>query len=151
MAQDYILRMIEQAARMLEVILAERLAGHDKEASQKIEHACVQEIGLPFSLVRLSSPETLSNLMQQSGNGYVRSVLLAELLIQESEINDATGDRAGKIRGQLQAFCLLGESIDVLSPEEQAVYRPKLDKLAGQLREAGSDSYLMNKLREFGY
>jgi hypothetical protein len=151
MAQDYLLRVIEEAARMLQVIIAQRLAGQDKGAGGEIAHVCVLEIGLPFSLVKQSSPEALSDLMQQSGNPYFRSVLLAELLIQESEINRAAGDLAGTIRAQLQAFCLLGESIGVLSAEDQSAYRGKLNMLAEQLRTVGDNPYIEQRLRTFGY
>jgi hypothetical protein len=145
------LEMIRRAEELAESIRIHRDAGSNREPAADIAQACLQETGLPFPIVQRSSPEALSDLLRQGSNFYERAAILAELLILESELNEAAGDVGGKIRGQLQAFCLMGESLSVFKPEEQPIYREKMDRLAAQLRDAGDDPYLKQKLRQFGY
>jgi hypothetical protein len=149
MPEDYLMRMIEQTTQMLLSILAAKKAGRNDDAASEIETACSQRIGLPLALVKRSSPEALSDLMQRGGGRYVRGVLLAELLLQDAELCELAGKTADAIRSQLQAFCLLAESIDVLSPEDHIVYRAKLDALAQKLDEASCDPYLREKLSNY--
>jgi len=149
MAQDYFMRMLEESSRMLEAVLIQRKAGRNYDAVHELERACELRIGLPLSVVKGSSPEALSELMQRSGDRYTLSVLLAELLLQDAELNKLAGRSADAIRSQLQAFCLLGESIDVLSPVDQAAYRPKLEALAHELGAISNDPYLEEKLRKY--
>lgn len=73
--------------------------------------------------------------------------MLAELLLHEAAISEASGEDA--VLGRLQAFCLLADAIDTLALEDQAVYRPKLDELAAQLRDFSSHPYLKAKLAEY--
>jgi hypothetical protein len=146
---DYLLRVIEQTSLMLASIVLKRSAGRNDDARQDIERACANRVGLPFSLVRRSSPEALSQMIHAGGSPHLRSVLLAELLMQEAEINQVTGDSVEAVRARVQAFCLLAESIGVLSPEEQAVYRRKLDELARELSPLGDDPYLRGKLDNY--
>ena len=72
--------------------------------------------------------------------------MLAELLLQCAEINEEEGKLQEAVVSQLQAFCLLAESFDVLSPEEKAIYRPKLDTLAKKLSAYKDDPYIQQKL-----
>jgi hypothetical protein len=145
------LEMMRRAEELAEWIRNQREAGRDKGPADDLAQACLQETGMPFSIVQRSSPEVLSNLLHQGLNFYGRAAILAELLVLESEFNETAGDLAGAIRARLQAFCLLGESLGALSPDEQAIYRRKLDLLAGQLRNVSGDPYLDEKLRQFGY
>jgi hypothetical protein len=145
------LEMIRRAEELAEWIRIQRDAGRSKGPSDDIAQMCLQETGLPFPNVQRSSPEALSDLLHQGANFYGRAAILAELLILESEFNEENGDASGAIRARLQAFCLLGESLGALAPEEQAIYREKMDLLAGQLRDASHDPYLAQKLGHFGY
>jgi hypothetical protein len=136
MSQDYILRLIEQVARMLASVLALRKARRDAEAAKEIEAVCLQSVGLPFDLVKRSSPETLLELLASGGGTqHIRAVMLAELLVQDAELNDASGKGLEAAISRAQAHSLLAHSIDSLSPDEQAIYRPKLDALAGGRRD----------------
>ena len=50
------------------------------------------------------------------------------------------------IVSRLQAFRLLVDSIELLGPEEQTVYRKKLDVLAADLELTCDDPYLRSKI-----
>lgn len=151
MAQDYIMRLVEQIGRMLSAILAHQKAGRDQEAALEIEATCLQTTGLPFDLVQRSSPEALWDLLSQSGAArYTRAIMLAELLLQDAILCKKNGRPAEALRSQLQAFCLLADSPPVLSPDEAALYRPKVDALAAELASASSDPYLQGKLAAYG-
>jgi hypothetical protein len=67
MAQDYILRLIEQVALMLAEILRLRKAGRNAEAVERIAVICLQTIGLAFDLMKRSSPETILQLLERGG------------------------------------------------------------------------------------
>ncbi|MBI5687208.1 MAG: hypothetical protein HZC54_19215 [Verrucomicrobia bacterium] len=150
MAQDYIMRLVEQIGRMLAAIIAHRKAGRDAEAALEIEANCRQAIGLPLEIVRRSSPEALWELLQQGGGlRYPRAVMLAELLLQDAELSKSANRPADTICSQLQAFCLLTESIGVLSHDEAAFYRPRLEALANELEASSSDPYLQQKLHAY--
>ena len=125
MAQDYILRLIEQVAQMLAEISRLRTA----EKPERIGAICEREIGLPLSLVKHSSPDTILQLLESGGaTRHIRAVILAELLLQDAELSEATGKSQEAIVSLAQAKGLLARNIDNLSPDEQAVYRPKLER-----------------------
>jgi hypothetical protein len=131
MAQDYILRLIEQVALMLAEISRLRHA----ERPERISAISLREVGLPLDLVKHSSPETIFQLLETGGGTqYVRAVLLAELLLQDAELSDAAGKNREAMISRAQAQALLAHSIDNLSPDEQAAYRPKLEALTVDLR-----------------
>ena len=130
MAQDYILRLIEQVAQMLAVILGLRKAGRTAEAAEQISVLCEQTTGLPFDLVKHSSPETILALLETGGGTHhTRAIMLAELLLQDAELNELAGKNREAAISRAQALVLLERNIDVLSSEEKAVYRPKLEGL----------------------
>jgi hypothetical protein len=151
--RDYIMRLIEQAAQMLAAIIAYRRAGRVAEAALEIETKCRQTVGLPLDMVRRSSPESLWELLGQGGGlRYPRAVMLAELLLQEAELARGANRATDMIRNQLQAFCLLHECIPVLSYDEAAVYRPRLEALARELEgssSGGETGYIQQKLRAY--
>jgi hypothetical protein len=145
------LEMMRRSEELAQMIRAQREAGRSKGPADDIAEACLQETGLPFSIVRQSSPEILSALLHEGSNFYGRALILADLLLLESEFNEEEGDRAGMVRAQLQAFCLFGESLAALATNEQAAFRQKMKLLAERLRDAGDDPYLKRKLTQFGY
>ena len=152
MAQDYLLRLIEQAAQMLAAIIAHRKAGRVTEAALEIEAKCSQTVGLPLETVRRLSPEALWEILGQGGGlRYPRGVLLAELLLQDAELARTTNRAADTIRDQVQAFCLLAECVPVLAQDEAAIYRPRLEALGRELEESpfGSEGYVQEKLRAY--
>jgi hypothetical protein len=139
MAQDYILRLIEQVSQMIAEILALRKADRISDAATQIETLCQQNIGLPLDLVKRSSPETILQLLESGGGTqHIRTVMLAELLLKDAEVNDAAGKNREATISRAQAHALLAPSIDNLSPEEQAVYRPKLEALNARMMNLSS-------------
>jgi hypothetical protein len=134
-ATDYILRLVDQMTRMLAEILLLRKQGRAGEAIDRLEAICLESVGLPLDLARRSSPETILQLLESGGaKKYMRAVMLAELLLQDAELNEEKGEsREGFIR-RAQARALLAASIDHLSPEDQASYRPKLEALNEEFR-----------------
>ena len=64
---------------------------------------------------------------------YSRAVLLAELLLQDAAASEANGQDSQAIVSRSQAQALLAHAIDALSPEEQAIYWPKLGELTAAL------------------
>jgi hypothetical protein len=134
MPRDYFLRLIDQVAQMLVEILALRRVGRNKEALELVAATCQQTVGLPLDLVKRSSPETILQLLESGGaTQHVRAVMLAELLLQDAELSDTAGKSREAIIGRAQAQALLAHSIDHLSPDEQAMYRPKLETLNAQM------------------
>ena len=134
MAQDYILRLIEQVALMLAEI--SRMKG--AERPERISAICQREIGLPLDLVKHSSPKAILQLLESGGGTqHVRAVLLAELLLQDAALSESKDKHREAAISRVQAQALLAHSINNLSPEEQAIYRPKLEALIVDLRRGG--------------
>ncbi len=134
MAQDYILRLIEQVSLML----AELSRMRQGEKPERISAICLREVGLPLDLVKHSSPETIFQLLESGGGTqYVRAVLLAELLLHDADVSKAAGKTRAAMISRVQAQALLAHSIDELSPEEKALYRTKLEALTVDLKRGG--------------
>ncbi len=150
MPEDYLLRLARQMGQMLAALLGHREKGRQEEAEQEIERICLESVGLSWRTVRQSSPEALLEHLQSAGAlRHFRAVLLAELLIQDAELRELEGQISGAIRSRLQAFCLISDVLDMLSVEDLAVYRPKLDELARQLEPASGHPYLQEKLKAY--
>lgn len=133
MAEDYILRLIEQVSLMLAEL--SRLKAGEKPA--RISAFCLRETGLPLDFVKHSSPEAILQLLETGGGTqYARAVLLAELLLQDADVSDAAGKNREATTSRAQAEALLAHSMDQLSPDEQAIYRPKLEALTLDLKRA---------------
>jgi hypothetical protein len=130
MPQDYFLRLIEQIAQMLAAIVASRKAGRNGEAVEQIAAACQNNIGIPLEIVRRSSPETLLQLLEPGGAlRHVRAVMLAELLMQDSEIREDEGRSREALIARAQAHALLSDVLPHLPPKEQFIYRKKMEVL----------------------
>jgi hypothetical protein len=145
MPTDFLLRLLEWT-RLLELISVKREAGGYPGAIEEIEKACLQVLGLSFNLIKHYSPEALVGLMQQSTDASQKSIFLAELLIEYAKINAAEGKTADAIGSNLQAYCLLWESIGILSPEKEAPYRSKLNILAKKLSVFKENPYIQERL-----
>jgi hypothetical protein len=132
MPEDYLLRLIEQVSLML----AELSRSKTGERPARISALCLRETGLPLDFVKHSSPEAILQLLESGGGTqYARAVLLAELLLQDADVNDAAGKSREATISRAQAQALLDHSVDNLSPEEQASYRPKLEALTAALKQ----------------
>jgi hypothetical protein len=150
MPQDYIMRLIEQIAALVASIVAKERAGLHSEASADLDEKTQQTIGMGIRDVRRLSPEALSRLLQSSGGlRYGRAVMLAELLLHDAVISEATGQDSDALLDYLHAFCLLSDSVDTLSEDDQAVYRPKLEALVTHLRSLPAHPYVAEKLFEY--
>jgi hypothetical protein len=96
---------------------------------------------LPLDFVKHSSPETILQLLESGGGTqYARAVLLAELLLQDADVSDVAGKNREAAISRAQAQALLDHSVDNLSPEEQAIYRPKLEALTAALKHVDLQS-----------
>src|SRR5438552_3197180 len=130
MPQDYFLRMIEQIAQMLAAILALREAWRNSEAIEQIAGACQDHVGIPIEIVRRSSPETLLQLLESgSALRYVRAVILAELLMQDSAVQEEHGKLREALIARAQAYALVSDALPHLPPTEQSIYRKKMELL----------------------
>jgi hypothetical protein len=146
--QDYFLRLIDQVAIMLAQIMGKKAAGDDAGAKAELEAQCRQTIGLGVLEVQQMPPETLAQrLKTAAGLREARSILLAELLLKDAEMN-AEDERRAAV-DYLHAFCLIADAINSLGPDDQRVYRPKLQLLIDCLRPLQSDPYVATKLREY--
>lgn len=144
------MRMIEQVSPMLAAIISPRRAGRPEVAVRELEALCLQTVGLPMTTVRRSPPEALmENLAQSGGARYARAVLLAELLLQDAGLNQAANRPAEALFSQLQAFCLLAQSMDALTRAEAAQYQPRLEALATELEAVSDDPYLQDKIHAY--
>ena len=147
MPEDYIMRLIQQVAAMLAAIIAKRGDGKPAEARQDLDTTCLQTLGLPLAILKRYTPEALTRQLEQSGaNRYARSIILAELLIQDAELLSENGDEQGALASYLHSFCLLFDSFSFLSTDEQAFYRPKLEMLAAKLEHLPPNPYVTDKL-----
>ena len=138
MAQDYLLRMIQQVAAMLAGILAKRQAGDLAGAEDELQEKSLQYVGLPLVVVKHAAPEAILELLGTGGAlRHSRGVLLAELLIQDAALAEARGNPPEALISYQLASRLLADSLGVLSIEEEAVYRAKLVDLSAKLRDLG--------------
>jgi len=150
MPEDYIMRLVQQVAAMLAAIIAKRGDGKPAEARQDLDSTCLQTIGLPLATLKRYTPEVLARQLAQSGaNRYARSIILAELFIQDAELLSENGDEKGALASYLHAFCLIFDSFSLLSTDEQTVYRPKLKMLTAKLEHLPPNPYVTHKLRAF--
>jgi hypothetical protein len=129
-ASDYILRLIDQIALMLAEISQLRKLGRVREAHEQIARACLQNVGLPFELVKRSAPETILQMLATGGGTqHIRAIMLAELLLQDAEIEESAAMNREALIGRAQARALIAHHLRQLSPEDQVIYRAKLDRL----------------------
>jgi hypothetical protein len=141
MARDYILRLIDHVALMLAEIVAKRKIGSPAESRTEIENQALQHTGLPLSLIRSAAPAMVADLLRNGGElRFIRGVLLAELMLQDAEICEETGDKPGALTGYLHAWCLLHDAAISFNPEERRHFgakqdhaRTRLSSLAGEL------------------
>lgn len=147
--QDYLRQLAQARELMLNELMIKRAAGGDDGAASALDSACRRMVGVPLSLVRRTSPERLLDLIHSGGQSNFGSILVAELLLQDVELNEKIGNVPQAIVSRLQAFCLLVDSLELLGPEEQAEYRKKLDVLAADLESTSDDPYLRNKVDSY--
>jgi len=150
MAQDYIMRLIEQVGQMLASILRLCKAGRHEEAGREIDSCCWQTIGMSVEKIRRASPETIARLLEQCGPArHARAIVLAELLLQDAELCDRAGNLEDALLSRLHAFCLLVTTIELLDLSDRAIYTDKLDALTRALAPFKHDSFIAERLDEY--
>jgi hypothetical protein len=151
MPDDYIMRLIRQISAALAGIIAKQKGGNLVEAREELATTCVLTIGVTLAQIKQLSPEAVAELLNKTGaSRHLRAVTLAELLLLDAEVNPTAGEPSPPSANQVHAFCLLADSMSALNREEQATYRPKLDRLADQLGELRTHPYIKERIRDFG-
>ncbi len=147
MLRDYVMRLVEQVAKLLVNIAGKRAAGLHEEARQELDALCMEHVGLTLAFVKRTSPEGVAQALESAGAlRHARAVLLSDLLTLDAEISEDIGRAAETTVARLHAFCLLADSMPMLSTDEQATYQPKLDRLAESLSALSGNSYVQSKL-----
>ena len=148
MVRDYVMRLVEQVAKLLVSVVAKREAGQHDEARRDLNAICQEHVGLTLDFVKRTSPEGVAEALAAAGAlRHARAVLLSDLLTHDAELSDDTGRAAEATVARLHAFCLLADSMQMLSRDEQATYQPKLDRLADSLRAVSGNPYVQSKLQ----
>lgn len=133
MQTDYIMRLTAQIAAMLAAIMAKRNDGKITEARQDLEKLSLQTVGLPLATVVQMSREALRDHLTMSGlNRYHRSVMLAEMLIQEADMSALGSSMPYALIGYSHAYGRLYDSLEHLSSDDQAACRIKMASLTAR-------------------
>jgi hypothetical protein len=147
MPQDYLLRLIDQISIVLAEIARLMAAGNRSGALAELNEQCRQTIGLNITQVQQMSPEAVAQLFETAGGlRQSRAIILAELLLKDAEIHP--GDHGRESLDRLHAFCLLAQVIHLLDPDDQRVYRQKLNELRDYLGRMSNNPYIAGKLAE---
>ncbi len=108
--QDYLLRLIEQAAQLLAKLLGLQAAGQHPEAAAVRRDAAKTLLGLSDDQLRTWRDDELIDHLQQSGSLAefpLRLGVAISLLQADGNGLAAAGDRDGAIRARATALCLL--------------------------------------------
>ncbi len=150
MARDYILRLIEQLATLLAGLLARRKAGQTIEAREDLENLCVRTCGFTLNEIKLLAPEEVARLMQRAGAMQIfRSFAVAEMLLLDAQWQGEEGAKDSLIPNYVHAFCLIADSFDALTKEDQKHYEPKLRDLGAKLGDLLNHPYLRERWEKF--
>ena len=128
---DHIQQLTRARELMINELMIKKTAGDDNGPLSVLDLVCRRTLGVPLSLIHRTSPERLLELIQGGSQSNLNSILIAELLLQDVELNEKIGNIPQATVSRLQAFCLLVDSIALLGPEEQAEYRKKLEVTPG--------------------
>lgn len=140
MPQDYIIRLLQQLGAIVATIAGKRVAGDLEGAEQEIAEQCVRQTGLPFVVVKQSSPEDLAALLAMGGSLQVpRALTLAELLRQDAILNEQRGNPLAAVTSYRQAAHLISRGLPMLSGEDEAVFRERQSEIAAKLRDLAGD------------
>lgn len=137
MAQDYILRLIEQVAAMLATVLARRRNGQFSEAGEEVRRLTQETVGLSPEAVRHLSPESVSTLLDRAGFlRPLKALLLVGLLEQEDELAGPEWPASDRLASRVHQFCLLADVLPQLDREDRDATRLKLQTLVEELGPA---------------
>jgi hypothetical protein len=145
------MRLIRQISAALAGIIAKQKGGNLIEAREELATTCVLTIGVTLAQLKQLSPEAVAELLKKTGaSRHLRAVTLAELLLLDGELNPSGGEPGQPTANQVHAFCLLADAMSALNREEQATYRPKLDRLANELGGLRNHPYIKERIRDCG-
>lgn len=128
--KDYLLRMIEQTARVLAHVRKLLLSGQTREAKAELE-AAARGAGLDLGILLSLAPESLEPLLMTGGQiDQPKCALFGELLYLERQRALADGDRPRADRCAERARMLLALAYEgsVIDDETQQ----KIDEMAGR-------------------
>lgn len=135
---DYLMRLINQIAAAIAGIIAKRSKGEIAEAVEEIERTCLEQVGLPLIVFKQSTPDAVAELLANAGALRVpRSLLLAELLVQDALIAESVGNPVAAALGYTHAERLLRDSLPSLGPDDEKACLEKLDMIAAKRRDLG--------------
>jgi hypothetical protein len=138
MAEDYILRMLQQISAMIAGIVGKKQAGDFAGAEAELQEKCLQHIGLPLDVVKHAPPDALAELLAAGGAlRHTKGVFLAELLLQDAALAEARGNPPEALLAYQQASRLLVDALNVLSADEEKHYRARLVDISAKLRDLG--------------
>jgi hypothetical protein len=147
MARDYILRLIEQIATMIAALLSRRKAGEIIQAREDLENQCVRTIGFTLSEIKSLSPEEVAKILDKSGALQVtRALILAELLMLDAQWHEEDRSAEDLMPNYVHALCLIADSLETLSKDEQTVFRAKLASIAEKLGPLRKHPYIAERI-----
>jgi hypothetical protein len=147
MSRDYLLRIIDPIAALIDEINDKLRSGDNSGAKAELNSRSQQACGVDISQIQRMSPEAVAQLLDTSGGvRQGRAILLAELFIKDAEIHQE--DEARATIDYIHAFCLLTDTVDMLDVEDQATYRPKIRTLASRLKHLETHPYIGAKLKQ---
>ncbi len=129
--RDYILRMIEMAAKLIGAILGLIKRGEYKQATEQLGKIYYDMLKEDAAFFRGIPEDELTNKLLQEHNytnGHLE--ILAELFNAEAELEQAQGNRAGSLEYSRKSLVLF-EFVDA----EQKIYSPERVNKMAAIRE----------------
>jgi hypothetical protein len=140
MPQDYIIRLLQQLGAMLATIAGKKSVGDLAGAEQEIADQCERHTGLPWVVVKQSTPDALVGLLAMGGAMKTpRALILAELLREDGELNERRGDPPAAAMSYRLAAGLISDALPSLRGEDEAAFRERAADLATKLRDLGGE------------
>jgi hypothetical protein len=144
------MRLIEQLATIISALISRRRAGEVIQAREDLENTAVRTIGFTLSEIKNLAPEEVAKILDRSGALRVtRALILSELLRLDAEWHqeDRTNDQLTP--NYVHAFCLVADSLDSLSADEQPHFRARLATYAEKLGDLRQHPYIAERLAKF--
>lgn len=135
---------------MLATLINRRKAGESIQAREDLENTCVRTIGFTLSEIKSLAPEEVSRILDRSGALRVtRALILSELLRLDAEWHeeDRTSDQLTP--NYVHAFCLVADTLDSLSLDEQPHFRARLATYAEKLGELRQHPYIAERIAKY--
>ncbi len=141
MPQDYIIRLLQQLGAVLASIAGKKSQGDWAAAEQEIADQCERHTGLPFAVVKQSTPESLAQLLAMGGAMQLpRSLMLAELLCEDADLSERRGNPMAAAASYAQAEALIARALPSLAGEDEAAFQEKQAVVVTKLRDLAGGS-----------